>query len=519
MLQRFIVLIVVCLLFIVPAAQAQGSYTLTIMHTNDAHAQHEPDGDGNGGAALEAAVVNQIRAEVANTLLLDGGDRFTGSIFHTFYRGLDSARIMNALGYNAMVTGSYEFTHGGTVLAAFVEALDFPVVVANVDFSGAPELAGLIPPYTVLEVGGEQIGIIGVTRADARVRPVPGVVFSDDYVGSVQAAIDALNAEGVNKIILLSHLGYFDDLQIATELSSVDVIIGSDTNTLLSNTLQDAEGPYPAVTESAEGTPVLVVQAGQRNRYLGRLDTEFDAEGVLAAWGGDTIALTVDITPDPQIQALVEELRAPLGDFLNQNIGSTEMLLDGTRESCRFVECNLGNLITDAMRVYTGAQIGLHNGGGIRASIEAGDITVADVLNVLPFSNTVVTFELSGIDIVAALENSVSRIDATEGTGRFLQVSGLRFSYDGSQPAGQRVTNVEVQNRSGDYDVLDPDDVYTIVTNDFLYAGGDDYSMFAQNSGAGFDFGVTLDEVVREYITANSPLRIGTEERITRLDR
>jgi 5'-nucleotidase / UDP-sugar diphosphatase len=464
---------------------AQETYALTVMHTNDTHAQHEPDGDGNGGVALQAAVVEQIRAEVANAVLLDAGDRFTGSIFHTFYRGADNAQIMNALGYDAMLTGSYEYTHGAETLANFVDALEFPVVVANVDFSASPELEGRIPPYVILDVGGQQIGVLGVTRADARVRPIPSIVFSNDYVAVVQSAIDDLNAQGVNKIILLSHLGYFDDLDIATELSGVDIIVGSDSNTLLSNTLADAEGPYPAVTESATGEAVLVVQAFQRNQVLGRLDAEFDADGVLVSWGGDAVALTVDITPDPDMAELVAQLREPLGDFLSQTVGETTVFLEGAREVCRFEECNLGSLIADAMRSYTGAQIALHNGGGIRASISAGDISAGSVFDVLPFSNTVVTFELSGIDIVAALENGVSRIDSTEGTGRFLQVSGLRFAYDGSRAAGQRVTNVEVMDEDGDFD----------------------------------DFGDTLDQVVREYIAANSPLSLAVEGRITRVDR
>ncbi|MFN8375352.1 MAG: 5'-nucleotidase C-terminal domain-containing protein [Anaerolineae bacterium] len=519
MIKRLILWTLLLVFFTASTVQAQDSFALTIMHTNDTHAHHEPDADGNGGVAEQATVVREIRAEVANALLLDGGDRFTGSIFHTFYRGQDNAQIMNLLGYDAMVTGSYEYTHGAQVLADFVAAIDFPLVVANVDFSGSPELAGKIPPYVILERGGQQIGIFGITRADERVRPVPGVVFSDDYVGIAQATIDEMLAQGVNKIILLSHLGYFDDLEIATRLSGLDVIVGSDTNTLLSNTLPDAEGPYPAVTQNADGDPALVVQAYDFNLVLGRLDVEFDASGVLTTWSGDAIPLTVDITPDPDMAELVAQLREPIGDFLTQTVGETTALIDGTREVCRFEECTMGNLLADAMREYTGVQIAFQNGGGIRASIESGEISVQEVLDVLPFSNTVATFELSGLDIVAALENGVSRVDATDGTGRFLQVSGLRYSWDGSRPAGQRITNVEVMDAEGNYDVLDPDEVYTIATNDYLYAGGDDYLMFAENSSGGEDFGVTADEVVREYISSHTPLTLSVEGRITRVDR
>jgi 5'-nucleotidase / UDP-sugar diphosphatase len=404
-----------------------------------------------------------------------------------------------------------------------VDALEFPVVVANVDFSGLPDLDGQITPYVVLEVGGESIGVIGVTRTDARVRPITGATFNADYAGVVQAAADELTAEGVNKIVVLSHLGYFADLELATQVSGVDVIVGGDTANLLSNTLSpdeyDVEGPYPAVVESASGETALVVQGWQRNRVLGQLNITFDTDGLITAYDGDSILISAEVEPDPDMEALLEQLRAPLEDFRSQVLGETTVELIGEREVCRFEECAMGNLIADALRVGTGAQIGLQNGGGIRASIPTGEITVGGILDVLPFGNTYTTFELSGEDLIAALENSVSRTDQTEGTGRFLQVSGLRFSWDGSQPAGSRVVSVEVLNDDGEYETLDPDEEYVIATNDYLYAGGDDYTMFAENSRDGYDFGRTLDELVRTYVQGNSPITVGVEGRITRTDR
>ncbi|MBN1564630.1 MAG: 5'-nucleotidase C-terminal domain-containing protein [Anaerolineae bacterium] len=504
------------------SAHAQDdAFTLTVMHTNDVHATYDPDRDDRGGAARQAAVVKTIRAEVDHSLLVDSGDRFTGSMFHSFYQGWDSAQVMNQLGYDAMVLGSYEFTHGAELLANFLELLEFPVVVANADFGASDLLEGKTSAYTTFTFDGEIVGVIGVTQGDSRIRPIPNIEFDTDYVGVIQREVDALTAQGVNKIILLSHLGYFTDLDIATQLAGVDLIVGGDSNTLLSNTLPDAEGPYPAVMHNLTGEPILVVQAWQQGRVLGRLDMVFDANGVLTEWDGDAILLNSEIEDDPDMVALIEELRAPLPDFLDQVIGTTEVLLDGDQDTdkCRYEECNIGNLITDAMRDVTGAQIAFQNGGGIRASIEPGEITVGDVLAVVPFNNTFVIFEISGDDMIAALENSVSRVEATEGTGRFLQVSGLRFTWDGSQPVGRRVASVEVLNKNGTYETLDPDEVYTVVTNDYLYAGGDDYTMFA-NGVDNFDFGRTLDEIVRTYVAKISPINIADSEgRIKRLDR
>ncbi len=505
----------------IPAQAQTGSFSLTILHTNDVHATYEADSTGYGGVARQATLVQQIRSEVEHVLLVDAGDRFTGSVFHSFHQGRDSVEVMNLLGYDAMVLGSYEFTHGAERLSQFVTALHFPVVVANVDFSRSPLLDGKIAPYSIQTFDGEPVGIIGVTRGDSRIRPIPELGFDTQYANVVQTVVDDLAAQGVNRIVLLSHLGYYDDLGLARAVSGVDVIVGGDTNTLLSNTSPDAEGPYPAVIESAAGEPVLVVQAWQRNRVLGRLDVTFDAAGVLTEWTGDAIFLTEDIASDPAMDALIERLRRPiLDDFLTQVIGGTEVRLEGEREVCRFEECNMGNLITDAMRVATGTQIAFQNGGGIRASLAPGPITVGNVLEVLPFSNTYVYFEMQGIDVIAALENSVSRVDSEEGTGRFLQVSGLRFAYDGSRPVGQRIANVEVLSGDGNYEPLDPDEVYTISTNDFLFAGADDFTVFAEKSANSYDYGRALDEIVRTYITQISPINIPqTEGRIIRLDR
>jgi len=190
----------------VVGAQDEEPYSLTIMHTNDVHGHHEPQSNGNGGAARQATVVEQIRAEAENNLLLDGGDRFTGTLFHVQYRGQDSAQIMNMVGYDAMTLGNHEFDDGSEVLAAFVDALEFPVVTANVDFSEDPLLAGKINPYTIIEVGGEQIGIIGLVTPESEILSSPSdeLVFEHDLIAVTQAQVDALTAEGVNKIIGIS---------------------------------------------------------------------------------------------------------------------------------------------------------------------------------------------------------------------------------------------------------------------------------------------------------------------------
>ncbi len=515
-------------LLVVPFAAAQDdTFALTVMHTNDTHARHEPDGDGNGGVARQATVVNQIRAEVENSLLLDAGDRFTGTLFHTTYLGQDQVAIMNALGYDAMTLGNHEFDNGDQVLADFVAGLDFPVVTANIDFNASPELANSgITPYVVLDVNGQQVGIIGLTTADTQNIASPGdsLVWSDDYAGVANAAAAELAGVGVNKIILLTHTGINVDNAFVGSLENIDLVVGGHSHTLFSNMTAGAAGEYPLEFTSPLDQPILYVQAGQYNQYLGRIDLEFDADGVLTGWDGDSIFLTRYITPEPLVDQIVADLAVEVNELSNTPIGATtDVFLTGDRSVCRVEECNLGNLIADSMRWETGAQIAIMNGGGVRADIDEGDITLGEVLTVQPFGNTISIFEATGADIIAALENGVSGITLNDAgqvsrggaPGRFPQVSGLRFSFDPTQEAGSRIVSVEVLMEDGSFAPIDPEATYTVVTNNFVRTGGDGYSMFAENAINPYDFGRTDYEVTAEYMATISPITIGVEGRIT----
>ena len=517
--------VMLSLALIAPLGAQEDSYELTIMHTNDVHAEHEPARSGDGGAARQATVVRQIRDEVANHLLLDGGDRFTGTLFHIQWLGQDSAQIMNMIGYDAMTLGNHEFDNGDEVLAAFVDALEFPVVTANVDFSDSPLLADKIEPMVTLEVGDGSIGIIGLVTPESEILSSPGpeLVFEYDLVSVTQNAVDALTTAGVNKIILVTHIGYKADVEVAQQVSGVDIVVGGHTNTFLSNTYSGAQGEYPTVLESASGEPVLVVQASTKTRYLGRLDVEFDGGGVLSDWDGDAILLSRYITPAPDVSDLVAGLDEPIAELRNRVVGESAIVLEGNRSVCRVEECNLGNFIADSVREETGAQIAYMNGGGIRSGIDAGEITMGEILTVQPFGNVTSTFGLSGADVIAMLENSVSRIQLNEqgqvqrsgGSGRFLQLSGARFSVDPTQEVGSRIVSVEVLNDAGEYEALDPDAIYSMAGNNFVRNGGDGYSVLEENAidpydGGRVDFNVTLD-----YIVANSPVAPVTEGRIT----
>jgi len=522
-------------MMIAPAAQAQDeTFSLTILHTNDVHGAYGPynaaaDATTDGGAARQMTVLNQIRAEGGNVLLLDGGDRFTGTLFHQQWRGEDAARIMNVMEYDAMTVGNHEFDDGNEVLGKFVDAVTFPLVTANVTFG--PDLADKIKPYAIIEVDGEQIGIIGLTPPDTGILSSPGedVTFSDDLAGVVQGYVDELTEQGVNKIILVTHIGLAGDEEVAAQTSGVDIIVGGHSHTLLGNAYVASEGEYPVIVQDKDGNDVYIVQAGSSLRYMGRLNVTWDAEGAVTNAAGDTILLSRYITPDPEVLEIVNELRVPITELTATPVGDTSVFLVGDRAVCRAAECNLGNLITDAMRAYSGAPIAITNGGGIRSNVPVGaatmetlelpsplTVTLGDVLTVLPFGNLVATVDLTGADVIAALENGVSQVE--NGAGRFPQVSGIRYSWDGSKEAGQRIVSVEVMGEDGSYSAIDPEAVYTVATNDFMRRGGDGYSTFVDNAISFYDFGSPLDVVLADYIKANSPISPTVEGRITRID-
>ncbi len=226
--------------------------------------------------------------------------------------------------------------------------------------------------------------------------------------------------------------------------------------------------------------------------------------------------MDASVTPDAGIEARVAELAGPIEELKGRVVAEATAAIDGARETCRAMECAMGNLVAEAMldRVAgQGVTIAIQNGGGVRASIDAGPVTMGEVLTVLPFQNTLSTFEVTGAAIVAALENGVSRVE--DGSGRFPQVAGLRFTFDPAQPAGARVSAVQVRAGGDAWAPIDPATVYKVVSNNFVRGGGDGYVMFRDAANA-YDFGPDLADVTAEYLAKIGPVTPMTDGRITR---
>jgi 5'-nucleotidase/UDP-sugar diphosphatase len=511
-------------------------FELIILHTNDVHAHiddFDVDEHGNtcdvadktegkcfGGVARCKTMIDQIRTDSGNVVLLDAGDQFQGTPFYNLYKGAAAQEMMNRLGYDAMAVGNHEFDDGPSTLARFIDGAHFPVLSANINASAEPALAGKIQPYIILGVDGERIGVVGYTTEDTINISSPGPNVSFTTIEAIlPSVIDELEAKGINKIIALSHAGFGRDCQVASTVSGLDVIVGGHSHTLLSNTDPDAEGPYPVVVNASDGNPVLVITDFSWGKNLGRLNVTFNATGVVTTYSGNPIVLDRSVVKDQEIQARVMELAEPLEELNAHVIGSTIVDLNAT--NCRFAECTMGNLITDAMLWKTqngGTQIAIVQGGGIRASIPAGNVTTGDILTVLPFGNSISTFELSGAELVDTLEHGVSRADnpENEDTGRFPQVSGMRYTWSPTQPVGARIISTDICNPDGSYSSVDLNATYKVASTEFLRKGGDGYAVFVGARNA-YDFGPLLSDAVQDYIAAYSPIAPQIEGRISQV--
>jgi 5'-nucleotidase len=378
--------------------------------------------------------------------------------------------------------------------------------MSNADVSGEPLLADVLTKSTVIEKGGEKIGLIGLTPQDTDelASPGPNIIFTDPS-DAVQGEVDKLTEMGVNKIVVLSHSGLNVDKRVAENTTGVDVIVGGHDNSLLSNTIEGAKGPYPVMVGDT-----AIVQAYAYGKFLGELNVTFNDEGVITEAVGEPILLDGSVTEDAVTVARITEAAAPLEEIRNKVVAETAEPIEGARDVCRAMECQMGNLVADAMLARVadqGIQIAISNSGGIRASIDAGEVTMGEVLTVLPFQNTLSTFFVDGATVVDALENGVSQI--ADGGGRFPQVAGITFAVDASAEPGSRVSDVMVGGAP-----IEMGKTYGLVSNNYVRNGGDGYKMFVDATNA-YDFGPDLADVTAEFLAENAPYVPYTDGRIT----
>ena len=531
-----------------PVPISADTFALTILHNNDGESKLLPDDDaGFPGVARFAAQMKLMQAAAADAgssvVTLTSGDNFLASQELNISLARDGALYdsiaLSGL-YDAMALGNHDFDLGPEVTARFIEGFDPPVTFlsANADFSGEPVLqalvdSGVLAGSTTVETGGQRVGVVGaVTPLLPNISSPRNVVISA-VLAAVQAEVESLTADGVDKIILVSHLqGVSEEIALVADLSGVDVVIAGGGDDLLRNEgdtcMPDDEpaGPYPLVVADSTGTDVPVITAPGGYRCIGSLTVTFDGDGNIVSHTGRSVGVSFAVAPDPGVQSsVIEPLAAAAAEVDAQVIGHSEVDLDGRRASVRTGSSNQGNLHADALRA-TAANLAedfgtavpdaaIQNGGGIRndAVITAGPITAGDTWDIAPFRNFVVVGEVSRETFHVLLEQAVDRIPGAG--GQFSQVSGFTFSYDPSAPAretdragdcslagnpGSRIREVTLDDgtaivRNG---AVVPGDPVVLTTIDFLANGGDCYPL------ADLEFtklGVSYQQALANYIS------------------
>ncbi len=478
---------------------------IVILHTNDVHG-------GIAGYAKLAAVKESYTASGAYTLLVDAGDYIQGDPTVSASQGKTAIELMNSTGYDAATVGNHEFDYGYANLKTISAQANFPILAANVQYNGATAFDS----HTIFTAANsKKIGVFGLetpeTATKAHPAKIQGVTFvgGQDMMKLAQTEVDTLKAAGCDYVICLGHLGIDAEstgnrsIDVLNAVTGIDVFIDGHSHSTLDQIKAATNGTGKVGNAYLTSTGTKLANVGVVDIAPdGTITTSNVPLDTLTAENADTAAV---------IRRIQQQIDADYGAVFAQS----EVQLNGEKAQVRTGETNLGDLITDAMLWQAGTlgekvDAAVNNGGGIRASLSVGGLTKKDINTVLPFGNTLYLVKLTGAQLLEALEASTCSLP--ESIGAFPQVSGIEYTvntgakfsstenYPGSTYGKPNAVNrVTIQSVGGA--AFDPAETYTIVTNDFLGAGGDTYYTF-KSSPVGYDTGVPLDEVLMDYITA-----------------
>ena len=409
-----------------------------------------------GGSARAAWLFQQAKALNPNTLILDGGDSPYNTDLANISMGKSSVDVMNAQGYDATVLGNHDFDYSFDNLLSLADRADYAVLSANTYWKDGsyPEQ---FEPYIVKEVGGLDVAIVGLTddgsKATTHFSNTQDIEFHDQW--EVGQEVVAQANEEADLVIMLAHLHGANN-EVPTRIHGIDMEIGGGNDTF----------GRPLNIEDT-----IVVNPGGVGTCVNQTNLNVK-DGELLGYTFNQIILSSDVPEDPEVNAIIAEYQADLDAQMDEVIGQCAVDVAWSSPLVRTQESPLGNLAADALRDYCDADIAIQNGGGIRAGLTAGDVTVGDVFAMLPFDNKVTLIEVTGQTVWDALENGVSGYPETY--GQFPQVSGIHYTFDGSKPAGERIVSVTLPDGTP----LDMDAWYTLACNDFMCGGGDGYTMF-----------------------------------------
>lgn len=509
------------------SSTATDSIEAVIIHTNDVHGRILEE-KGVIGDAKAAAVIEEERSKVENTIVVDAGDAFQGLPISNSTKGEDRANIMNQVGYDAMAVGNHEFDFGMDQAIKYKETLNFPLLSANTYVNGARVFEASTVVDKTPTVVGDEFVVIGVTTPETAIKTHPknieGVTFADP-ITEVNKVIDEVEARALadnrvyNNYIILAHLGVDATTPVEWRGSTLAEAL-SQNSKLAGKRVIVIDGHSHTVQSATYGDNVTYNQTGSYLNNIGKVTLK--SEQLLGEASLISAADTASVTPDALITELVNEIKVKYeGENAQVVIENNPVELNGERSNVRVRETNLGNAVTDAIYAYgqTGfsnkTSLAVTNGGGLRATIAKDQpVTKGDIIAVLPFGNIISQITVTGQQIQDMFTKSLSSALQTdketgkfildengaplfEASGGFLQISGATVFYDPTLPVKERVLLIGILNpETGEYDDLDLEKTYYLATNDFLTAGGDGYTML----GGVREEGPSMDSVFADYL-------------------
>lgn len=466
-------------------AHSNANYQLDIIHTNDLHSHLIPfKSDGSkcsydtcrGGFAKIKSFIDTEREKSSNLILLDAGDRFSGTVFYTLRKSKDISRLLNEMHYDAMALGNHDFDDGIQELEKFSQNINAPILNSNVIFPTTTPLNSKVLPVLVLHKNGRQIGIIStITPTTKTTSSNAKDIELNEPIKTIQPLIQKLKQQNVDIIILLNHIGIDKDIELAKQLSDVDIIVSAHTHTLLSNNPNEKEskGSYPVVVPDKNGKNILIVSSGIGGHHVGKLSVTFDKNGEIIAYQGDTIPMDNSIQPDPKILNILEEIQTEIDAILNQSIFSNKEKIALTRDELFCSEsCYIGEVLTDsllaaAQKIEPKTDFAFLNSGGIRSGLPEGNITFQNIAQTYPFDSKAVIVQIKGSEIISYLNHGLKEYIPDDRTNPFMQVAGMDYLFSAKDKS---VKKLNIHNAP-----LDPEKNYLVVMPSFLANGGDEF--------------------------------------------
>ena len=484
---RLILFIVCCLIFSGCHQEdvKESTRTLTVLHTNDLHSHFLPsdekyqDCDINserclGGYARIKTLSDTIRANNPNTLFLDAGDRFSGTVFYTMRKSEDLAPLTQMLNYDAITLGNHEFDDGTAELTKFLKNVSAMTVSANVHFSDGSFLDKRVVPSAIIYKNGLKIGIIGALSTETKSQCANAKdIAITNVIPAVQNEVNKLKNQGIDILIALTHIGIEEDKKLAKAIPELDIIVGAHSHTLLSNNQDDKNvyDTYPITVMHPDNTKTLITTVGLAGHHIGLLHVTFNKNGHILSYKGDAVRVDNSAQNNVKVSNIIQQAQQKISMLIDTPIAknSQDIYLTNNGNFCS-ENCYIGEVLTDALLKTTqsdGADIALLNAGGIRAGFPQGNITLRHIASAYPFDSKGVLVKMTGQEILDYIEFGLKDYIPNDRTNAFLQIAGGQYTFDA---VTKQVTSLTIAEKP-----VQSNASYFVILPSFLAEGGDGF--------------------------------------------